>query len=221
MKKLSSKRIQLLQLIGKGQHSGRFPLVRELAQELGLVGESSLTRMLDALEQDRYIVKQGGGQERHRRIYTLTRKAQSILPDLSALLRVPLLGDIPAGPLAEAIAEAIEECAEWIDLGDGLRVQAGDFFLTVKGDSMIGDGILPGDRVLLRPGIQVNNGEIAGVQIRRDTGAFDSTLKHVHCRPNDDTVGLRASNPAYEEIVVAAEDVEVVGVYRGLLRSLM
>ncbi len=214
MKALSEKRSRLLHLIGSYQHSGRFPLVRELAQELGLAGESSLSAMLRSLERDGYLTKHGGGNERRHRIYTLTPKGETAVPEVLGRLRLPVLGAIPAGPLMEAV----QQCDEFIDPGDSLSTQAGDFFLAVRGDSMSGDGILPGDRVLLRPHVHVHNGEIAGVQIKGQNGLYESTLKHVHYQPGKKTVRLRASNPAYEDRVVPAKNVEIVGVYRGLIR---
>ncbi len=83
---------------------------------------------------------------------------------------------------------------------------------------MIGDSIVDQDLVLLRPHIQVHNGEIAGVQIKRHNGLYESTLKHVHFQPGRRMVRLKASNPAYEDIVVPDKDVEIAGVYRGLIR---
>ena len=214
MKRLSDKRLRLLGLIGRYQRSGQFPLVRELAADLGLAGESSLRSMLKSLVQHHYITKHGGGHERRQCVYTLTAKGESVVPGATGPLRIPVLGASPAGPLSEAV----QQCDDFIDPGDSLRVQPGDFFLTVKGDSMIGDCILPGDRVQLRPNIQVHNGEIAGVQIKEQSGLYESTLKHVHLQPGRRTVRLRASNPAYEDVVVPSKDVEIVGVYRGLIR---
>jgi len=79
---------------------------------------------------------------------------------------------------------------------------------------MLGDGILPGDLVLLRPDIEVGQGEIAAVHARDE---YEGTLKHVFVEPNQ--VRLRASNPFYEDILVSAQDWRgVAGVFRGLVR---
>lgn len=213
MKPLNSKRLRLLHIVATSQQRGTFPLVRELAQELGYRGESSITRMLDALVDEGYLMKHGGGQERRHRIYTLTPQSQSLLSNSASRPSVPVLGSIPAGPLAEAV----QECGEFIDPGDFLRVQGDDFFLRVSGESMTGDGILPGDLVLIRPGMQVSNGEIAAVQIH-SARQSDATLKHIYWQPGKQLVRLRASNPAYGEVVLQACEVAVIGAYRGLLR---
>jgi len=101
-------------------------------------------------------------------------------------------------------------------LGEGelLPWKEGDFLLRVKGDSMIGDGILDGDKVLLRPGIEPHAGEIAAVVVG---DAHEATLKHF--LPEGDRVRLRASNPGYRDLVVPAEQVRVAGVFRGLIRD--
>ncbi len=217
MKSLNAKRLRLLKRIADNQQNGDFPLVRELAQSLGYRGESSITRMLDALVTEGYLQKHGGGQQRLDRIYRVTPKALNLLspPPGSPQPRsaIPILGSIPAGPLGEAI----QECHEFVEAGDILRVHNGDFFLRVTGRSMTGDGILPGDLVLLRPGVQVNNGEIAAVQIHGTTRT-EATLKHVHWQPGKQLVRLRASNPRYGETRVPMADVNIVGAYRGLLR---
>lgn len=213
MATLDDKRLRLLHAIGRAEHAERFPLVRELAQELGYSGESSIRRLVDELVNTGYLHSDGGGRERQRRILRLTDKATPLLTIEPVRDGIPVLGTIPAGPLGEAV----QQCGEFVNPGDGLRVQPGDFFLRVKGKSMAGDGILPGDLVLLRPGVQANNGEVAAVQIAR-SGRYEATLKHVHFQPGKRTVRLRASNVAYGEKILDATEVNVVGVYRGLLR---
>jgi SOS-response transcriptional repressor LexA len=87
---------------------------------------------------------------------------------------------------------------------------------------MVGDGILPGDKVLLRPGIEVRNGEIAAVQIAGTEGFEDgsvcATLKHVYLNEGAQCITLRASNPRHADREVEAARVSIAGVYRGLVR---
>ncbi len=214
MKQLSAKRIRLLQAIGRYQVAGQFPLATTLAQELGLKRQTSIDAMLAALEREQYVARFGGGPQRRPRVYQLTAKGEAVVPEVLQQPAVPVLGSIPAGPLTEAV----QSCETFIHPGDGLKVLPGDFFLIVKGDSMTGDGILPQDLVLLRPDRQVRNGGIAAVQIKGENGAYDATLKHVHFQPGKRMVRLKASNPTYDDLVVPAKQVEIVGVYRGLIR---
>lgn len=209
MDALPQRQQQLLELIADDARQGRTPVVSELIRGMNLARESSLTNLLKPLQRKALIAIEGGVQGRQR-IITLTARGK-----LLAGLGLPVVGCITAGHLRQAI----EECEEWIDTANSLLPhRAGDFLLRVEGDSMIGDGILHGDKVLLRPGIEVGNGEIAAVQVEGD-GDFCATLKHVHFRAGGKTVRLRASNPKYEEISVRAERVSIAGVYRGLVRT--
>jgi repressor LexA len=209
MESLPPRQQQLLELLARDVRAGRTPVVSDLIQALGLAGESSLTHLLTRFESKGFITVQSGGRGRQR-VIGLTPRGK-----MQAGLGLPVLGCIPAGPLQEAI----EEAEDWIDNLYGLLpCKPGDFLLRVDGDSMIGDGILPNDKVLLRPGIQVSNGEIAAVQIEEE-GEVCATLKHVHFRVGGKTIRLRASNPKYDDMSLPAGRVSIAGVYRGLVRS--
>jgi repressor LexA len=212
---LPQRQQQLLELIAENVREGRTPVIGELIRALGLARESSLTNQLQPLQRKGVIDIEGGIRGRQR-IITLTS-----LGKMLAGLGLPVVGCITAGHLREAIAEA----EEWIDTANGLLPhRAGDFLLQVDGDSLIGDGILHRDKVLLRPNVEVSNGEIAAVQVEgevgySDTGVFCATLKHIHFSADRKTVTLRASNPKYEDIDVPAERASIAGVYRGLVRT--
>src|SRR6202011_563738 len=124
---------------------------------------------------------------------------------------LPVLGTVAAGPMREALSQ----CETVLNEGDLLRHRPGDFLLVVDGDSMIGDGIIPGDKVLLRTYVQVSFQEIAAVSSSDD---YRATLKHVHFGPGRNKVTLAARNPKYNPIIVASSRVRVAGVYRGLVR---
>jgi len=208
MEVLPQRQQQLLDLIANDAREGRTPVVSDLFRAMNLARESSLTNLLNPLERKGLVVIEGGVRGRQR-VIELTPRGK-----MAAGLGLPVLGCIPAG----ALREAVEDAEEWIDTAYGLLPhKPGDFLLRIEGDSMIGDGILQGDRVLLRPGIEVSNGEIAAVQIE-DDGEICATLKHVHFRSGGKTLKLRASNPKYEDLIVPGDKVSIAGVYRGLVR---
>jgi repressor LexA len=180
---------------------------RELVNRLGLAGVTSITRTLQIMKRNGFVEIHGGGTQGERRTISLTPQAKALV----GIGGVPLLGSIPAGPLTETISG----CNTVIDVSELLPHKPGDFLLAVDGDSMIGDGILPGDLVLLRPNILVNEGQIAAVHVGEEHLA---TLKHVHFAARNRKVTLRASNPAYEDMVVPVSSVKVAGVYKGLVR---
>ena len=99
---------------------------------------------------------------------------------------VPIVGTIAAGTpiLAE---ENIEGYAP-------LQDKNADFALTIKGDSMIGDNIHPGDIVFIKQQPTVEIGEIAAVLIDGD-----ATLKHFY--RDGDSVTLVSSNTKYKPMV--------------------
>lgn len=204
MKELSKRQREVLRQIAISWQEGGFPIVRDLAERMGLAGESSLTPTLHRLQNMGFVQIQGGVRGKPR-IITLTQAGKAMNG-----FGLPILGSIPAGPLSEALEQA-EDWAE--NTNDILSSKPGDFLLRVKGDSMIGDGILEGDLVLLRPEVALHAGEIAAVQVEGD-----ATLKHFHQEPGTDKVILRASNPNYQDIVVPAETVQIVGAFRGLIR---
>lgn len=186
--------------------SGRPAFVPDLIAALGLAGESSLSPTLRIMERNGFIEIHGGGSGRVHRVVRLTAKGELAI----GAGGLPVLGSIPAGPLIEAISQA----EEVVETGSLLRHRVGDFLLRVRGESMIGDGIHDGDLVLLRPEVNVEPGEIAAVHAGDH---YESTLKHVHFERG--RVRLRASNPAFADIIVPASEWRgVAGVYRGLVR---
>lgn len=180
--------------------------VPELVRRLGYAAESSLTATLRRMERDGLVILRGGGAKGRARVALLTARARFAL----GAGGLPLLGSIPAGPLEEALTES-----EIVEPAGLLPSREGDFLLRVRGDSMTGDGILPGDRVLLRPHVRAEQGEIAAVLVG---DAQEATLKRVFLLPRTCEVLLRAANPKYPDRRVPAGEVRIAGVYRGLIR---
>jgi repressor LexA len=179
--------------------------VSDLVRTLGYAAESSLTATLRLMEDRGLIRIEGGGARGRSRVAALTSLGRRAIGVGGGL---PLLGTIPAGPLTEALQDA-----ETVETTDLLPHQEGDFLLRVRGDSMIGDGILDGDTVLLRPGVAWQPGEIAAVLVGE---TYESTLKRIF--PSGEKVILRASNPQYPDLEIPAETVRIAGVFRGLIR---
>lgn len=210
--------------------------ISDLVADLGLRNESSLTPTLKRMERIGVLEIQGGGTKGRQRLIVSTEKGRllshsqssSILPfpklPTPNIRRLPILGSIPAGPLEEVITR---EDVETLPIDALLRSQPADFLLRIHGDSMIGDGILHGDLVLLRPGVEVHQGEIVAVIATGAGGDCDATLKHLFWQSNGKSVPasqasevlLRASNPAYSDLLIPAETIRIAGVFRGLIRQ--
>lgn len=174
--------------------SGATPDLAEFARELG-VHYVSLKQHLRALADKGYLTFESRGRGRSPRLE---------LP--AGATGIPVLGSIPAGPLAEAVAHA----EAYLPMA-GLHGRA--FALRVHGDSMA-DLIQSGDVVLFEKRPPSRSGEICAVRV----GDEDVTLKYLD-RRDQGRFALRAHNPAFPTIEVAGDQVEVEGVYRGLLRG--
>ena len=108
----------------------------------------------------------------------------------------PILGAIPCGKLN--LSDHNPD--GYTDLAEGVRA---DFALRCQGDSMA-PTLLDGDLVLIRQQPEVENGQIAAVNVDGET-----TLKRVHIRESG--LLLIADNPSYQPIFVPADSgVEII-----------
>lgn len=210
MKELTPRQRELLDEIARIVRQGRTPLTAELQSALKVSRESSLSDLLAPLQRKGFICVEGGVRGRQR-IIELSARGRALTG-----VGAPVVGTITAGPLRDAAQESEEVVT---DFAATLGFRAGDFFLRVEGDSMIGDGIVSGDLVLLRPDVEARQGEIAAVQLVEDGSPWQTTLKHIFLHLDEGHVELRASNPTYEPMFVACDQTKVAGVYRGLLRN--
>lgn len=112
-------------------------------------------------------------------------------------IRVPRVGAIACGEpiLAEQNVEVYDQVPAWTNC---------DFTLVCKGDSMIGARIFDGDIVCIRSQPNVENGEIAAVQVGDD----EATLKRVKKFP--DHIILEPENPNYRPLVFWDAEMEKV-----------
>jgi len=122
----------------------------------------------------------------------------------SASLGFPILGDVAAGQPGWA-EEHIEGYAA--RLQDVLDLHEGDFLLRVRGDSMTGVGIYPGDLVAIHPtSEEPHSGEITLVTVPGDDTA---TLKR--WQRHNGTVTLHSENPDYPPMTYPVADVQIQG----------
>lgn len=126
-------------------------------------------------------------------------KQESSLP----ILKLPVLGYIAAG--CPIFAE--DHIEEWTELPNMWNLKEGEaFILKVKGDSMTGSRIYDGDRVVVKIQREVENGEIAVVNVDGDA----ATLKRVKKTENGQVI-LYPDNPRYEPIFITNENARIIG----------
>lgn len=128
---------------------------------------------------------------------------KNILPIPKSHL-VPVIGTIACGSpvLAEQNIEDYEPCPDYV---------SADFALHCKGDSMINARINDGDTVFIRKQPDVENGEIAAVEILDGEGyeeCCEATLKRFYRHGN--TITLNAENPKYPPFVFVGDEINNV-----------
>ena len=191
MARTTDKQEKILEFLN--QHiaeKGYPPTVREICAAVGLKSTATVSYHLTELK-------------RQGRIQGESSKRRAIsLPDASRIGRIPLLGVVTAG-LPILAQEDIEGYLPW----DG---DANCFALRVKGDSMVGAGILDGDKVVVRPQPEASNGEIIIALI-----GDEATCKRFHRGP--DGVWLLPENPNYEPI--DGTQAQILGKVKAVIRE--
>jgi len=176
------------------------PTIAEIGLRFGIRSNNGVNDHLVALERKGYISR----SSKARSIRVL-RSSGAATRDLSA---VPLVGRIAAGePLL-----AVENIEGYVPVSSRAAPRP-DFALKVAGESMIGEGILPGDTLLVRHQDTAEDGQLV-VALVDD----EATVKRFY--RSDDAVELRSANPDVPTMRVAARRVSVQGVVVGLQRTI-
>lgn len=198
---LTERQGQVLDFIIKESASkGYPPSVREIGAQLGLSSSSTVHNHLAALESKGYIRRD---PSKPRAIEVIIRKSRG--QKAGGLRQLPLLGQTAAGsPLL-----AVEEREDTIELPSEFVGSQEAFALKVRGDSMTGVGIMPGDVIIVRRQTTAVNGDIVVALLEDET-----TVKRF--QQDNDRIILMPENPAYEPNVVT--DVNILGKVIGLIR---
>lgn len=124
-------------------------------------------------------------------------------------LSLPLLGRVAAGQPLEAY-----DHDSFVDVPRSLvRIPQKSFALTVEGQSMVEDGILDGDVILVQDQKVANNGQIAVATIDNE-----ATVKRIYLHKNKNQIELRPSNSNMSSMWYAPNQVDIRGIVVGLIR---
>ena len=164
------------------QETGYAPSVREIGAGVGLRSTASVSYHLRAL-QDKGLLQGGESKGRKRALAAKARAGQ-----------LPVVGVVTAG-LPILAVENQEGAMAW----DG---EPGCFALRVRGDSMVGAGILSGDKVVVRPQQTAEDGQIVVARI-----GDEATVKRLSRRNGE--IWLLPENEASEPI--AGPEAEGIG----------
>jgi repressor LexA len=184
------------------QERGYPPTVREIGEAVGLTSSSSVHAQLANLERL--------GLLRRDRARPRAMELQGPGAPRASGVSVPLLGRIAAG--APVMAE--QNIEDYLLLP---RDYAGEdhFALRVRGDSMVGAGILDGDVVVVRRQDVAEDGDIVAVLL---TGPAEEEATVKRLRRRDGRILLVPENPAMEPFELTAGRIlgRVVAVLRRL-----
>ena len=171
------------------QENGYSPSVREIGAAVGLRSTASVSYHLQAL-QDKGLLQSPGAKGRKRAIVTGARPGQ-----------IPVVGVVTAGMPILAV-ENQEGTIPWND--------PNCFALRVRGDSMVGAGIFSGDKVVVRPQQNADDGQIVVARIDDE-----ATVKRLSRRNGQ--VWLLPENEKYDPI--DGTNAEIIGIVKAVVRE--
>jgi repressor LexA len=205
---LTGKRRLILEFIAEQIRSrGYPPSVREIGEAVGLTSSSTVHAHLQVLQRQGYLRRD---PSKPRAIVVSFEPASGAAIPLRPVAHVPLLGNVAAG--TGVLAE--ENVEEMLPLPEDFTGSGQLFMLRVRGESMIGAGVLDGDYVVVRRQPTAEQGDmvVAGIP------GGEATVKTF--RRSGRQVVLVASNPAFADIELPEQDVVIYGKVVTVLRRL-
>ncbi len=191
MPRTSNKAEEILNYVNQfAQENGYAPSVREIGAAVGLRSTASVSYHLQQL-QDKGLLQSPSGKGKKRAVVASTRPGQ-----------IPVIGVVTAG-LPILAVENQEGTMAW----DG---DPNCFALRVRGESMIGAGILDGDKVVVRPQQTAEDGQIVVARI-----GDEATVKRLSRRNGE--IWLLPENPAFDPI--DGSEAELIGIVKAIYRE--
>ncbi|TAL17899.1 transcriptional repressor LexA [bacterium] len=196
-KRITPKQKNLLDYIGEFMaRRGYAPSQREIADRFGFKSLGTVQNYLVRLERQGLL----------KRPWNAKRAIEPVGFEQAAL-ELPLLGFVAAGRPIEAISnpDSVEVPPTMIGAGE-------NFVLRVKGDSMVGDGIMDGDLVVVARKSDAANGKTVVALVDGE-----ATVKHYY--KLGQKIELRSANPFVPTIEVGPErDFRIEGIVIGVIR---
>ncbi len=177
------------------------PTLNELCDALGLSSRGSMHKQIHALV-DAGLIEPMNNQRRGIRL------TDAVSGEAANDNGLPMMGYIAAGRPIEAI-----ENPENVEVPTRLRSDKPCYVLQVKGESMIDEGILDGDWVVIEQKDTARNGEIVVALVDN----ADATLKRIEQKPGE--VVLHPANATMQPMHYHPDQVKIQGVLVGQMRS--
>jgi repressor LexA len=203
MEPLTPKQQQVLEFIASRLGENAPPSQREIADHFGLA-QNAAYQLIGYLKKKGYLVDSGG----HRGL----RLSEAYRDQRRGTEGLPLIGRVAAGTpiLAEQNIEGYMSVEKLFGRAKGT------FLLRVAGDSMVDEGIMDGDYVVVKAGPTIENGQM-GIVLLDD----EATVKRVFIQK--DRIALKPANrrAGYKTRYVRQfdKDVRIVGKVIGCIRA--
>jgi repressor LexA len=196
---LTERQRDILEFIRKHRKArGVAPTHREICEAFGYSSYGTVYKHLTLLEK-KGLIRRDSNQKRGVELVEDDRAEAGVR-------ELPLLGHIAAGlPLEVAQGD------EMVAVPTALTSRGENFVLKVRGDSMMDDGVLDGDFVIVERRANASNGEMVVAMV-----AGEVTLKRFY--KEKARVRLQPANEHMAPIFARAEDVVIQGVVIGLMR---
>lgn len=204
MKELTKQQSKVLACVEVYLNKTGFPPTRaEICKELGFKSPNAAEMHLRALEKKGYIAIQSGSS----RGISIVKSQQSFK---SAGDQMPVIGLVAAG--SPTLAE--ENIEKRLSCDPGMFSDNFDYFLKVKGLSMIEAGIHEDDLVAIKKTTNVKNGDLVVVRLEDEV-----TLKYF--KKDNHNLELIPANKDYSTIKIDLREQEayVEGKSVGLIRT--
>jgi len=199
---LYRKQKQILEYIEKYINKYSYaPTLTEIAAHMGVSSLATVHEHISVLEKKGFIRRFQGAVRGIELIKKIKEQVENVI-------ELPILGFIACGTPIEPYTDpnaTLQVSASYVKAGDN------SFVLQAKGDSMIDDGILSGDYVVVREQKSANNGDIVVAVLKNGF----ATLKRFYREAS--RIRLQPANSTMSPIYVT--EVEIRGRVVAIIRQ--
>jgi len=178
---------------------GYAPTLKEIAIRCGNKNTSTIHQHVKALQAKGYVSRK-------------TNSPRSLVAETEHQTTIPLLGTIAAGNPIGVFEDPVP-----IQVPKSMVPQRENYYaLRVSGDSMIDEGILDKDVVIIRQQDNAYPGDIVVAIITDEFGNESATLKVYY--PRKEKIELKPRNQKLESLFISKKNLQVRGLFKGLIR---
>ena len=205
---LTVRQRQILKFIdNQNRDRGYPPSVREICAAVGLTSPSTVHSHLETLQKHGYLRRD---PSKPRAIEVRYDPNSGAVLDRRPVVHVPLVGDVAAG--SDVLAQ--ENVEEIVPLPSDLTGEGELFMLRIRGDSMIGAGILDGDFIVARATNVADPNDIVVAGIPGE----EATVKTFKREGKE--IVLIPHNERLDPLRFAASDVQIFGKVVTVIRKM-